>query len=533
MAIGKVNAYATVQAPNVDFGDIALNAQKFQQADLERKKDLKLAQLKAEKVKPIEYTANGEVIPSGIKVYDLAISKLAQTAIQRKNELYNKATEKGGVNFLTPEEQAEYYRVPDLIKTLTETNKQVGANAKLLLENVGKKSGVMQSKLDLLGHGFDNQEDAEPIYSNGSYVFKFPEIEVSNNPTTGEVDRKFVLDKNGQKVYKKFYNRDGTQADSISQSEMQNAKAYDIMDSYDPNEDAKKIQAAIVGNEVGTDNGYKKASNLYYEDERVKKAIDSSIDSLVGNRDKRINVLYNYYQAHKNDKNLSEEDKANLERYSHPMLEKEYTDKDNDIVRGEYENIIFGKFGKKHTEDVNLAEVRAQKEEDLKKYRLSLVPVTISKRVSPDVVRKGFVTIPDASPTTNSGYSVISDSGKSIQLPAGSTLTGVTKGKGGSALIRVAEPVSKTELYKVAKNNGWSGYNQSKSPEDNEAELASYTKGKETKEAYYTAPEVTVNSMLQGNSSVKDYSQVLNIVVDKKWRAPKKTTPTTNQVKSR
>jgi hypothetical protein len=57
MAIGKVNAYATVQAPNVDFGEIALNAQKFQEADIERQKELKVAQLKAEKVKPIDYVA--------------------------------------------------------------------------------------------------------------------------------------------------------------------------------------------------------------------------------------------------------------------------------------------------------------------------------------------------------------------------------------------------------------------------------------------------------------------------------------------
>ena len=393
MAIGKVNAYATVQAPNVDFGDIALNAQKFQDADIEKQKELKVAQLKAKEIKPIEYGANGEVIPSGLKVYDLAVNKLTETAIQRKNDLYNKATSLGGVGFLSPEEQSEYYRVPDLIKTLTETNKQVGANAKLLVENVGKKSGVMQSKLDLLGHGFDNQEDAEPIYSNGSYMFKFPEIEVTNNPTTGEAERRFVLDGNGKKVYKKFYNRDGTQTDAISQSEMQNGKAYDVMDSYDPNEDAKKIQATIVGNEVGTDNGYKKVSNLYYGDDRVKTAIDSSINSLVSDRDKRVNVLYNYYQAHKNDKNLSEQDKANLERYSHPMLEKEYTDKDKNIARGEYENIIFGKFGRKHTEDVSQTAIDRGQEQEKYNYTIGRATWAQNKlggSISRDVDKTAF-----------------------------------------------------------------------------------------------------------------------------------------------
>jgi len=65
MAIGKVNAYATVQAPNVDFGDIALNAQKFQDTDLERQKELKVAQAKTQKIDAKEVLLDPASIVNG------------------------------------------------------------------------------------------------------------------------------------------------------------------------------------------------------------------------------------------------------------------------------------------------------------------------------------------------------------------------------------------------------------------------------------------------------------------------------------
>ena len=53
MAIGKTNAFATVTAPKVDFGEVALNAQKFQQEADEKRLAKAAAKPKEKEVKPL------------------------------------------------------------------------------------------------------------------------------------------------------------------------------------------------------------------------------------------------------------------------------------------------------------------------------------------------------------------------------------------------------------------------------------------------------------------------------------------------
>jgi hypothetical protein len=212
----------------------------------------------------------------------------------------------------------------------------------------------MQDKLDVLGAGFENPDDAEPIYTNGSYVFKFPEIETYNNPVTGDTERRFKVDGKGNKIYKKFYNRDGTQTDTFSQSDMQTGRAYDVVDDYDFTEDVGKIQNNTKLRFNTTDNGVTSITNSYNKDERVKEALDAMIETHVDNRDQRINVLYKYAKGKLTQKNLSDKERANFERFLHPLQEKDYTDEDKQIVRDEWKKAIMGGLPTEYKESVNL-----------------------------------------------------------------------------------------------------------------------------------------------------------------------------------
>jgi len=517
MAIGKVDAYATVQAPNVDFGEIALNAQKFQEADLEKQKEMKVAQLKAEKVKPIESPEIGNYIPSGYSISDSTLTESLQGVKDRIAYIQTEADKAGGISFLPASLQLEFKNGNKAADSFNEMSKQTGANLKEFIDNHPKVSGVNDGLYDVIANTIDNPKDIEHTFENGTWVHKIPIIE-----TDKEGNKKFVTNGKGEKTYKTWYNSDGNVTNSFTQGDLQTKSAFRVIPKVDIVKNVNEIQGIVKATIGQTDTGIVKVKDLYYTNKRVKDAVDGAIENQVGNRATKINLLYDLYSEYKNRKDITPEFKAEIERYSHPMREEEYTEKDMQNAKYKLKNLIEGGFGGEHITDVDSAEMARRKEEAMKKYKMSLIPTTISKETSPDVIKQGFVTITDAAPTVNAGYSAqYLKSGRTIQLPAGSTLTGVTKGVGGSGLIRVAVPMTKTELYKVAKEGGWKGMNTSKTQEENDAELASYTKGKTTKEAYFRAPEVTINSMLQGNSSVKDYDQVRDMVVDKNWRAPK------------
>ena len=110
MAIGKVNAYATVEGPKVDFGDIALNAQKIQQTDLERMKDMIPKKEKNDfKINNIE----GGFTKTGNGGYDQSMTSLVNR-LTEKNLVINKQAESMGR--YTPELVAEQQKIQNIHK---------------------------------------------------------------------------------------------------------------------------------------------------------------------------------------------------------------------------------------------------------------------------------------------------------------------------------------------------------------------------------------------------------------------------------
>jgi hypothetical protein len=524
MAIGKVNAYATIQAPNVDFGEVALNAQKFQEADLERQKELKLAQLKVEKPKPVDVPETGNFLPGGYNISDVTLSQSLQSVKEDLANIKTEADKLGGIQFLPADVQLRFKNGNKAAETYSKQAEMTATNLKEFLENQSKASGVNDGLYKVIAKTIDNPNDVEHSFENGTWVHRIPQIETLEDGT-----RKLAVDDKGNKIYKSWYNSDGNVVSSFTQGDLQTKAAFRVIPKVDVVKNVNDIQNTIKATIGQTDTGIVKVKNLYYTDSRVKQAVDNSVENAVSDRATRINLLYDVYSEYKNSKDLSQEELANIIRYSHPMREEDYTEKDMEVARRKFKNMLEGGFGGEVITDVNLAEKRAQDDKDMNKYVLSLVPDTILDKVSPDVIKDGFVVIKDARPTSQSGFGVADiNTGKRVRIETGSTLTGITKGKNGIAVIRVAVPVNKSSTYGKSGINFT--YNPNLSKEENDLELQRVTQGMTTEEKYYYASDAVVNSLLKGNSSVKSYKQIKAIVSDKNW---KPNSQNTNKVQSR
>jgi len=508
MAIGKVGAYATVQAPNVDFGDIAVNAQKFQSDLIDKMRADKAA--KAKEIKPVEVAKFDEVIPAGVKVHDVAVTNIVSEQKNRYADLNKEATEAGGLDKLSSEKQVEYNNIPGIIKKYTEINTKIGGYAKSFLENQSKKSGVQQSQTDIVAHGLDNLEDTEPIVLNGSIMYKFPEIETTSDGN-GNVQRKFKVGIDGKKVYRKFYDREGNERDSFDDNELLNGKAFNVMDAYDLTEDAGKISDNIKLRTNTTDNGITSISTTYNDDQRVKEAVDKMINAHVANREQRINVLYNYATTELAKENITPEQKEKLQRYLHPLKESEYTDEDKQIVRDEYKTAIFGGLAPESKENVNLAESRAQQKEkqEQEKYNYTLGRATwaqnrLAGSISRDVDKTAFgfplVKIPVYSVKAGNYFNEKGE-GANTPLPAGSYISNMTLVKRGDKeipgfVVQQLDAKSSREVQDKMSGPAWTSMSSDQQQEATNSILSSYG-NKYTQHIYFFSKEDADNILRQ------------------------------------
>jgi len=143
MAIGKVDAYATVQAPNVDFGDIAVNAQKFQGDLLDKMRADKAAQLKAKEYKPVDLInldpaniANGTINGNW--------NNLIKNSFVTINELNQIRTKRN----LTNEEFTTFQNAMNGAKTLKERSPLINEGLKSLPDIIKNSSVVSKDVSD-------------------------------------------------------------------------------------------------------------------------------------------------------------------------------------------------------------------------------------------------------------------------------------------------------------------------------------------------------------------------------------------------
>jgi hypothetical protein len=337
------------------------------------------------------------------------------------------------------------------------------------------------------------------IDSNGSPYYRT--LKTNEDNTT-------YVNKEGKPEPKIFRDRYGNIKDGWSYDEIVTGKAFETVPIFDTNKFSSDL-AKFISPEIKTsDNGITKIESKF-----LSGANETSVKSFINTT---LNVPDNLRDI------LNQ---LNPTMYPSPLKIEEYTEKDREYAAKGLRAMVMGGIPLSRVVDVDLGEKRAQDKDKEEMFKPTLIPNTILRHVSPDVVKNGFLVINNAKPTTTSGYSVseLAD-GKIKQLPAGSTLTGVTKGKGGSSIIRVAVPTSKSSRYAQDEMANIIGKLKSGTIDNTEADLQlqSLTKGLETEERYYYAPEVTTNSMLKGSRGVSSYDDVLQNVVDPQWKAKKK-----------
>lgn len=492
MAIGKVNAYASVEAPKVDFGEIALNAQKFQSDHLERLKDMIPKPVKKDKIAP--YKTSTITTTSGVNHLDLSAVKLANDVAAERLILHKKNEE----GELTPEEATKLTELDNSIENAKLALTTIGKHMEGYSKGIEKQSGVSKGQASAINNWANGQSFELTTDVNGSPYYKVLKTNEDNSA---------YVDENGKTYPKTFRDRYGNIKDGWSYAELVSGKAFETVPLFDTNKFSSDL-AKFVSPEIKTsDNGITKIEEKFLSGEN-ETSINAFINTTLNNPDNLRDIL----------------NQLNPTKYPEPLKKEEYKAEDYEYAVKGLKAMVKGGIPLSRVVDVDLGEKRAEEDYKADLFKPTEIPVTISKYVSPDVVSNGFLVVNNAKPTTTSGYSVSDFNGKIKQLPAGSTLTGVTKGKGGSSIIRVAVPTSKSSRYAQDEMANIMGKMKSGtiSQAEGELQLQSVTKGLETEEAYYYAPEVTTNSMLRGSKGVSSYKDVLKQVVDPKWKSNKK-----------
>jgi predicted RNA-binding protein with TRAM domain len=369
MAIGKVGAFATVQAPNVDFGEIALNAQKFQAADLERQKELKIAQLKAEKEKPFVFTPQTFKNDSGLDFYNISQIDDANKVV---GEYYNlsKLNEAGQLDSTGA---AKLQALKQNFENADNALKTVGVKYSEYVKGIKDHSGAYKGTEDYLqGFTADNGKNViRSTDSNGNPYFQQAEMD----PQT----KRPLMGGDGKPVIRKFIDKDGIERDGWGHADILSGRAFEPLNSFDDKGFATDVAKLVGPDKIGTDNGVTKIVR-----ERLNDANISTINTLIttqvlNNPDHLKDVLY----------------KLDPVKYKNPK--SEYTDEDKAFAKKGMENSIYGGIGLSSVTDVDSAEIarRAKEKQEQEKYsytigRSSWAQNKLGASISNDVDKTAF-----------------------------------------------------------------------------------------------------------------------------------------------
>lgn len=279
MAIGKVNAYATVEPPKVDFGDIALNAQKIQQADLDRMKDMIPKQEKNDfKIKELD----SGVKKTGNGGYDQTLTSFLDDVLVENLAIDNEAQSLGKY---TPELMAKKQKLQNEVVGLKGLAEKFTSDAIEFSKNLseGKLSTVDKSRFDIV-EDIAAKRNLEILKDdNGNTVFKVRMV---------DADGSFLSDKNNNPLYKKFNDR-GVERDYITKYELENGSLFG---NSIKELDRAKVIGAIQNNlklrtEVKDPKGIVISTKTFLNDDDYD-AVDSQINGVLNNYDNLSSYLY-------------------------------------------------------------------------------------------------------------------------------------------------------------------------------------------------------------------------------------------------
>jgi hypothetical protein len=297
MAIGKTNAFATVTAPKVDFGEVALNAQKFQQdADEKRLAKVVATKTKEKEIKPLDVKAQ----TTGHFGFDKFKSEeLASLKTQHYYKM--SAGDIEGAN--TIEQQA---------------NMLVSQLGKLEESFVSFDEALKGKKISNVSFSF-----AEGMNSilNGNYDTK----EIDGNtvliPYKTRSDGKLELDENGNKIPVEVTNSHGESKPYISLTDISNWQAMTIPSQSLVGENGKGLVQNLASS-VGVyqkrnESGDVTTTKLYLDDKDYETLNKSSLEILISDRDTMADVANQLF--------------PNDERFIRPK--KEYTKQEYEDVK--------------------------------------------------------------------------------------------------------------------------------------------------------------------------------------------------------
>ena len=403
MAIGKVNAYATVQAPNVDFGEIALNAQKFQDADIEKQKELKVAQLKAEKVTPVELKLPELKNTSTVGSYDETKYQVVEQSKTDIAEITYKENNIYGPGKLPIELQV---RRANLMANATQIDSNL-ANVRKGAEDYVKKiplfSGVGNDKIDVVAAAM--KKDAEHFIGDDGKVHY----------------RVYVKNSDGTKTIKTFSDR-GVIKDSITDDDIQSGDIFNNILATDVTAEVNKLQGILKLDKFRTDNGVVSIDTQTKNRPDFIIATDAAITASLGpmnvSNDKLIDILY----------------KTGDPKYKTVL--KEYTQEDYNKAKDFIKTQVWGgipEISEKNVSTPSAIALRKEGQEQEKyKYtigRSSHAQGELGGSISRDVEKTSFgfplIRVPMVSVKAGNYFNKKGEAGK-IPLPPGSYFTDMT-----------------------------------------------------------------------------------------------------------
>jgi len=327
MAIGKVDAYATVQAPNVDFGDIALNAQKFQGEMLDKLRADKEAKAKAEKPKEFEANYVKSEKTSGIASYESSRIDTLHKANDRIFDIKKTADSIGGFNQLPSQVQVEYQNLQSLGKQLDSDAEASNTTLKTFQDNIANYSKAGDSQINFVSAAASGKLIMEPG-PNGKAIYRAYKLKDDNS---GEKE----LDKEGKPFFATFTDKFGNVKDHITNEEIRSGDIINLPKAFDELSFYKKTADFLKLPVTGTDTGsIKKVFNsLSTENESSLKSIIET--QVINNRDNLIDTLY----------------KLDPIKYKEPK--KEYLEEDKQFARNGLEKGIKGGIALSNVTDKN------------------------------------------------------------------------------------------------------------------------------------------------------------------------------------
>lgn len=258
MAIGKAGAYATVEGPKVDFGDIALNAQKIQQADLDRMKDMipKAEKEKEKEIKPLSIDEK----TSTLGTFEDTSYKVAESA----REGYYQAMKSG--------DPITASRFETVIKRLNVSKEIIKAGSDSFLKDFseGKISGIESSKVETINNFRDRRNATGGVSANGTLY-----MQIFDKNENGD-----ILMQDGKPVLKKIRVGDKL-VNEITEDQLA-TYLVDYVKSNNILEESKKFAETTGAKKISDENGNVTIAKTEYTKQNLdllKESISSKLKS--------------------------------------------------------------------------------------------------------------------------------------------------------------------------------------------------------------------------------------------------------------